>query len=180
METSDLQSMGTKVTNLLILCIFTFEFAIKVIAEGNTPWRYFNSTWNCFDFFIVFTSWLDRMLKINNEAVGQTIMVIRLFRIPKLFTHIPDLRVVVESLLTGMGSLMFVVIILMLFFYVFAILGLDFFRDNDPDHFENLQIALLSLFRAATCEDWTDIMYINMFGCKHYGYGDFPERCKHS
>ena len=36
----------------------------------------------------------------------------------------------------------------------------------------SLQIALLSLFRAATCEDWTDIMYINMLGCENYGYFD--------
>ena len=110
------------------------------------------------------TSWLEKILAPDSEVVGQTIMVIRLFRIPKLFTHISELRVVVESLLTGMSSLMFVAIILVLFFYCFAIGGMTLFMDNDPVHFENLQIALLSLFRAATCEDWTDVMYINMLG----------------
>ena len=33
-------------------------------------------------------------------------------------------------------------------------------------------MTLLSLFRMATLEDWTDIMYINMFGCDIFGYGD--------
>ena len=32
------------------------------------------------------------------------------------------------------------------------------FRENDPFHFLNLHTAMLSLFRAATYEDWTDIM----------------------
>ena len=33
--------------------------------------------------------------------------------------------------------------------------------------------ALLSLFRAATLEDWTDIMYINMYGCDKYPSGQY-------
>merc|ERR1711907_668036 len=31
---------------------------------------------------------------------------------------------------------------------------------------------MLSLFRAATGEDWTDIMYINIHGCQQYGYSE--------
>ena len=29
---------------------------------------------------------------------------------------------------------------------------------------------MLSLFRAVTLEDWTDLMYINMYGSANYGY----------
>ena len=44
---------------------------------------------------------------------------------------------------------------------------------------------MLSLYRIATGEDWTDIMYINMYGCKRYGYseeGTVPreEDCEHT
>ena len=42
------------------------------------------------------------------------------------------------------------------------------FGENDPVHFHDLQTAMLSLFRIVTLEDWTDIMYINMFGSSHY------------
>ena len=44
------------------------------------------------------------------------------------------------------------------------------FQKNDPWHFGTLHDALLTLFRVATGEDWTDVMYINMFGCYEYGY----------
>ena len=30
---------------------------------------------------------------------------------------------------------------------------------------------MLTLFRVCTGEDWTDVMYINIYGCKRYGYG---------
>ena len=35
----------------------------------------------------------------------------------------------------------------------------------------SIPIAILSLFRAATLEDWTDIMYINIYGCDKYASG---------
>ena len=44
------------------------------------------------------------------------------------------------------------------------------FSENDPVHFRNLQTSMLSLFRAVTLEDWTDLMYINMYGSAQYGY----------
>jgi len=33
--------------------IFTVEAAVKLLAEGVTPQRYFDDGWNCMDFFIV-------------------------------------------------------------------------------------------------------------------------------
>ena len=82
-----------------------------------------------------------------------------------------------ESLFSGMTSLFFLVVILLLFFYLFAVGGLVLFRENDAVHFGNLQIALLSLFRAASCEDWTDIMYTNMLGCEVSPYYAPEDRC---
>ena len=42
--------------------------------------------------------------------------------------------------------------------------------DNDPKHYADLGDSMLSLFRVVTLEDWTDIMYINMYGSDNYGY----------
>ena len=41
----------------------------------------------------------------------------------------------------------------------------------DPFHFRSIPISMLSLFRASTLEDWTDIMYINIYGCNKYSSG---------
>ena len=55
-------------------------------------------------------------------------------------------------------------------FFAFAVGAIISFRDNDPWHFGTLDRALLTLFRMATFEDWTDVMYINMYGSANYGY----------
>tara|TARA_Y100000994_G_C15422710_1_gene330730 strand:- start:4 stop:510 length:507 start_codon:yes stop_codon:yes gene_type:complete len=64
----------------------------------------------------------------------------------------------------------YVSVLLFLLFYVYGAMAVFLYGENDPIHFRNLQTAMLSLFRVATLEDWTDIMYINMYGSDAYGY----------
>ena len=61
-------------------------------------------------------------------------------------------------------------ILLFLLFYVYGAMAVFLFGENDPIHFRNLQTSILSLFRVVTLEDWTDVMYINMYGSNAYGY----------
>lgn len=46
----------------------------------------------------------------------------------------------------------------------YAVLGVSVFGENDPVLMGTLHIAFLTLFRCATLEDWTDVMYIAMEG----------------
>ena len=72
----------------------------------------------------------------------------------------------------------YIAALLSILFYIYACLGTFLFRENDPIHFENLHLTLLSLFRVATLEDWTDIMYTAIYGCQNYGYWGKEELCK--
>eukprot|EP00613_Pedinella_sp_CCMP2098_P075335 CAMPEP_0171912944 /NCGR_PEP_ID=MMETSP0993-20121228/11445_1 /TAXON_ID=483369 /ORGANISM="non described non described, Strain CCMP2098" /LENGTH=1353 /DNA_ID=CAMNT_0012546867 /DNA_START=112 /DNA_END=4169 /DNA_ORIENTATION=- len=155
----------------VILAIFTVEVVGKLLAAGLAPHKYFHDSWNCFDFFIV-AACFAFMLPFMPDAGGMLAMLrlLRLLRVLKLVKALPELRIIIEALISGFGSISFVTIILFMFFYLFANVGMIFFGGNDPMHFGNLQLSLVSLFRAATLDDWTDIMYINMFGCDVYGY----------
>ena len=66
----------------------------------------------------------------------------------------------------------YVSVLLALLFYVYGTMGVFFYGENDPIHFRNLQTSVLSLFRIVTLEDWTDVMYINMYGSDNYGYSE--------
>jgi Ca2+-binding EF-hand superfamily protein len=92
-----------------------------------------------------------------------------LLRVLKLLKAFPELQVIVSALISGMGSIGYIGVILVLVFYVFGILGMILFQENDPWHFGTLWDAMFSLFRAATLEDWTDIMYTQTEGCANYG-----------
>lgn len=70
-------------------------------------------------------------------------------------------------------SIVYILVLLLLVFYLFAIVGIYAFRDNDPFHFGDIFVAHLTLFRCSTLEDWTDVMYINMYGCDPEGPKDW-------
>jgi len=106
----------------------------------------------------------------NAGALLVVLRLLRLLRVLKLVKSLPQLQVIVIALMKGFKSIGYIGIILMMCFYLFAICAMILFSENDPFHFGNLHLSMISLFRASTLEDWTDIMYINMYGCASYGY----------
>tara|TARA_B100001939_G_C16941227_1_gene618376 strand:+ start:1321 stop:2289 length:969 start_codon:yes stop_codon:yes gene_type:complete len=150
----------------LILGIFVLEVVIKLIAEGKNPWNYFRDPWNIFDFTIVAVC----LLPIQNSQFVAVLRLARVLRVLKLVSAIPRLQVLVNAVLKSIPSIGYVFLLGLLHFYIYGCMATFLFSENDPVHFRNLQTSMLSLFRAVTLEDWTDLMYINMYGSANYGY----------
>lgn len=155
-----------------ILWIFVCEACIKILAEAFRPWRYFQNPWNIFDFTIVVVLFLPL-----NASFVSVLRLFRVFRVFKLVTALPKLQIIVGALLKSIPSMGYVSLLLCLHFYMYAVMATFTFGPNDPMHFGNLQISLLSLFRTVTLEDWTDLMYTQMYGCDVYGYQGYEEAC---
>lgn len=158
--------------NRVVLWIFVAEIAVKMIAEGKRPWRYFTDPWNVFDFVIVAGAFLPFAAQY-----ATVLRLLRLLRVLRLLRAVPKLQMLVGALLKSIPSMGYVSMLLGLLFYVYAVAGVFLFGENDPVHFGNLQIALVSLFRIVTLEDWTDIMYTQMWGCNEYGYEGMQALC---
>ena len=140
-------------------------------AEGKKPLRYFSNPWNVFDFIIVAACLLEPVLPIDG-AFLPVLRLARILRVLRLVTTIPKLQVLVTCLLKSLPSMFYVSVLLGLLFYVYGTMAVFLYGENDPIHFRNLQTSVLSLFRVVTLEDWTDVMYINMYGSDNYGYSD--------
>ena len=139
------------------LAVFVIEAAIKLTAVSPRFERYFKDGWNLFDFVIL-------VLALMPEA-GEFALIARLarlLRVLRVATVVPQLRVIVSTLIRSLPGLGHVMLLLSAVFYVYAVAGVHLFRDHDPTHWRSLGIALLSLFRVMTLEDWTDIMYVAM------------------
>jgi voltage-gated sodium channel len=149
----------------IVLGIFVVEAALKIISHAPRWWEYFMDPWNVFDFVIVAICFLP----FGAQYVA-VLRLARVLRVLRLLTVVPRLQILVGALLKSMPSMLYVTILLSLLFYIYAVLGVMLFGENDPKHFSNLGNSLLSLFRVVTLEDWTDIMYINMYGSDQYGY----------
>jgi len=157
----------------VILAIFVVEIVIKMAAEGKRPWRYFLDPWNVFDFLIVAACFMP-----IGSQYAMVLRLARLLRVLKLVRALPRLQILVSALLKSIPSIGYISILLCMQFYLYAVTATFLFSENDPLHFGNLQISMLSLFRAVTLEDWTDLMYIQMYGCDQYGYEGIENLCR--
>lgn len=160
------------VLDQVILWTFVGEIVLKMIAEGKRPWRYFYDGWNVFDFLIVAGAFMPFAAQY-----ATVLRLLRLLRVLKLVRALPRLQMLVGALLKSIPSMAYVSILLSMLFYVYAVAAVFMWGENDPVHFGSLQIAFVSLFRAVTLEDWTDLMYIQMYGCDGYGYDGMIEQC---
>ncbi len=150
----------------IILWLFVVEAALKMFQHGAKWHRYFRDPWNIFDFTIIVVCFLP----LHGEFAA-VLRLARVLRAARLVSAVPSLQLLVGSLLRSLPSMVWVGLLLLLLFYIYAVLGVFLFRGNDPTHFSDLGTAMLTLFRVATLEDWTDVMYIQMYGSDRYaGY----------
>lgn len=160
------------VLDKIILAIFCVEVVVKMGAEWPKPHRYFLDPWNIFDFLIVAVCFAP----VGGQYVA-VLRLARLLRVLKLVRAVPKLQLLVSALLKSIPSMGYVALLLGMLFYVYAVASVFLFGANDPIHFNNIAIAMLTLFRVVTGEDWTDVMYIQMWGCDKYGYGGNEALC---
>jgi len=159
-----------KVADYVILFCFSVEIAIKIIAEGRHPLRYFADAWNIFDFLIV----LSCFIPVTSDFVA-IFRLIRILRVLRLISALPKLQLLVTALLKSIPSMVYVIFMMGILFYIYAIMGTVLFQKNDPMHFGSLQQSALSLFTAITLENWSDMMYTQIYGSDTFGYNDPDE-----
>ncbi len=143
--------------NQIFLGIFVIEAAIKMMAHAPRVQDYFKDGWNVFDFSIIVLSLLPATGQLATRARPA-----RLLRVLRLISTLPELRLIVATLVRSIPSMGHVLALMSIIFYVYAVAGYHLFHEIDPTHWRNLGISLLSLFRIVTLEDWTDIMYAAM------------------
>lgn len=145
------------VLDIAITLFFLAEILVRMIAEGNLR-RFFRQGWNLFDFIIVVAS----LVPVDDSEAALLGRLLRVFRVLRLVSIIPELRVLLNAFLTAIPRMGYVALLMFIVFYIYAAVGSMFFARINPELWENISIAMLTLFRVATFEDWTDVMYETM------------------
>ena len=130
----------------IIIAIFTVEVAIRIIAFGPS---FFRGGWNWFDFIIVGMSLIP---SAGNLSVLRSLRILRVLR---LISVVPQMRTVVGALLQAIPSMGTVALLLMLIFYVAAVMATKLFGEAFPDWFGTIGESMYSLFQIMTLESWS-------------------------
>ena len=140
-----------------ITVIFLVELTIRFIGEEQKR-SFFKDPWNVFDTIIVVAS----LIPVEESDMAFIGRLLRIFRVLRMISIIPELRVLLNSLLKALPQLGYVMLLMFIIFYIYAAIGSTMFASINPDLWGDISISLLTLFRVMTFEDWTDVMYETM------------------
>ena len=145
---------GIRFLDYAVTLFFVMEIAIRMAAEDRLR-DFFKKGWNVFDFIIVAIS----LIPLDDSEYAMIARMLRLFRVMRLISFIPELRVLVSALISALPRMGYVALLMFIIFYLYAVIGNLLYANLNPVLWGDLGVSLLTLFRVATFEDWTDVMY---------------------
>lgn len=151
-----------EILNYVFCGIFGLEAVWKLIAY--LPTGYFKVGFNVFDFVIVVISFVE-----IGTGGGGGLSFLRMFRLVRLFRlvrFLPGLQFQLLVMLQTLGSVFSFLVLLGLFIFIYAVLGMFIFGNNltfdgetDRKNFDTLYWGLITIFQVLTLEDWNAAMY---------------------
>ena len=150
--TDDLFLNSLSVLDISITVFFVIEILIRFFAEKRKV-DFFKDGWNIFDSIIVASSLIP--------TAGTSVMVLRLLRLARLLrviSFIPELRFVIEALIESLKKSVYVLILIFILLYIYAVAGVILFEKVEGGRFEELGEALLALVQIMTLSSWETLM----------------------
>ncbi|MBO3705177.1 MAG: ion transporter [Candidatus Accumulibacter sp.] len=147
-STSAMAAAGGLIVGLdrAILAVFVGEIALRLYAHRAAFWR---DPWSVFDFAVVAIALLP--------ATGPlaVLRALRVLRVLRLLTMVPSTRRVVGALLAAIPGLGSIAMVLLIVYYVFAVIATKLFAATHPEWFGDLGRSLYTLFQIMTLESWS-------------------------
>jgi hypothetical protein len=118
-----------EICNIIFAVLFTLEMVLKIIGLGAT--QYFTHFWTLLDFFIVCISLLTLLgkeLGIDNVAAFRSLRTLRALRPLRAISRWQGMKIVVNALLNAIPAIVNVLMVCMIFWLIFSIMGVQFFK----------------------------------------------------
>jgi len=155
-NTYDLSKFTTQAINYLdysITVFFVIEILIRFIGEPKKL-NFFKSGWNIFDTLIVLIS----LIPIPNNSSFLLLRLLRVFRVLRIISVIPELKKIIEALLSSVKRVFYVGLLLFIILYIYATIGSILFSTNIPERWGDVGVAMITLFQVLTLSSWEQVM----------------------
>ena len=130
-----------------VIMVFAVEITLKLYANGL---RFFKNGWNIFDFTIVLISLIPATGSLS------VLRALRVLRILRLLKMAPRLKFIVNSLFKSLPDLAWIFILILIFYYLYSVMGTKLFGESFPELFGTLTTSMFTLFQLMTLEDWVN------------------------
>lgn len=130
----------------MILAIFVVEISLRLAVYRLA---FFRDPWSVFDFIVV------GIALVPASGPLQVLRALRVLRVLRLLTMVPSMRRVVGGMLAAIPGLGSVAAIMIIIFYVTAVIATNLFGEQFPHWFGSLANSSYTLFQVMTLESWS-------------------------
>ncbi len=130
----------------LILVLFILELGLRFVARGLGLLR---DPWAVFDCLVV------GIALVPASGPFAVLRALRVLRVLRLISINPNMRRVVQALLSSLPGMGSIAMLLGLVFYVAAVMATQLFGEAFPEWFGSLGASLYTLFQVMTLESWS-------------------------
>lgn len=143
------------VADRVCLAIFVIEMIMKMVV---LRLKYFKDGWNWFDMVIILISIISDLTFLSSFRVFRVFRVFRSLkslRSLKLVSSLKSLRVIILAIIRSLPSIGWSLLLMLLIYYIFSIIGVTMFGAQFPDWFGHIGKAMYTLFQVMTLESWS-------------------------
>ena len=130
----------------IALTIFVIEILLKLYGRG---FGFFKDGWNIFDFIVV------AIALIPASGPLAVLRSFRILRVLRLMSMVPQMRSVIQALITAIPGMFSIIGLITLIFYVSAVLTTNFYSETFTEWFGGIGASMYTLFQVMTLESWS-------------------------
>tara|TARA_Y100000748_G_C15420180_1_gene459006 strand:+ start:65 stop:754 length:690 start_codon:yes stop_codon:yes gene_type:complete len=142
-----------KVLDYSITIFFVIEIIIRFIGEPVKK-KFFKNGWNIFDSTIVLIS----LIPIPNNSSFLLLRLLRVFRVLRIISVIPELKKIIEALLSSIKRVFYIGLLLFIILYIYATVGSILFSSDNPERWGDVGVSMITLFQVLTLSSWEQVM----------------------
>ena len=84
--------------------------------------------------------------------------LLRVFRVLRLISVVPELKKIIEALLSSVTRVFYVGLLLFIILYIYATIGSILFSTDIPERWGDVGISMITLFQVLTMSSWEQVM----------------------
>ena len=163
---SDAYALQLGVFNDVFTYIFIGEMGIMLFIHN--PKAYVQDSSMLFDGFLVMFSIVDLILSSLGSDGGSLLQFLSVFRITRVLRifriakNLESMAVIIDVLTKSISSFGYIAMLLLLFMFIFTVLGMQLFagklKDDPRNHCDNFWICLVTVFQILTGENWNQLI----------------------
>ncbi|KAK2496554.1 hypothetical protein MC885_016549 [Smutsia gigantea] len=135
--------------------VLTILICEVLLGWFNGFWIFWKDGWNILNFIIIFILLLGFF--VNELSVISITYTLRVLRLVHVCMAVEPLARIIRVILQSVPDMANIMALILVFMLVFSVFGVTLFGAFVPVHFQNMQVALYTLFICITQDGWVNI-----------------------